>query len=350
MRYTRIVNEIKLSQVVHSRHKESVDFVLNWKPGQKVPNPRYIEYKNDVSSAFRVATHKLDGANVYTVWDAQRKDGEEPLDKYSFPSSVLHVPGFLKRAPKQLKRIKSRNAIKLIKEAITALKPWVEIAENLKAMKGDVVKRQVGVGAGNKPTAANIGALSKEIEDELEKIGKGFRKELEKTFVKNYENMVSKYEKDAERVGSTNTYRIYRDKSNYHLNTILSKFLTMIDNTGGGTYEVAKDVKSRIDKRAKADATDAVESFVLKMKIKLLSIVGSRKLAVDVDGDHTKNTITFEFEDKSGFTVRNNIVLSFSMYGKPFYRYPTTFHNVTIPGGEAMRSPSESKVKKAFAK
>ena len=124
----------------------------------------------------------------------------------------------------------------------------------------------------------------------------------------------------------------------------------MIDNTGGGTYEVAKDVKSRISKRAKADADEAVESFVHKMKIKLLTIVGSRKLAVDVDGDHNRNTITFEFEDKSGFTVKNNIVLSFSMYGKPFYRYPTTFHNVTLPGGETMRSPSEAKVKKAFAK
>ena len=144
MRYTRIVNEIKLSQVVDSRYKESVDFVLNWKPGQKVPNPRYIEYKNDVSNAFGRATHKLGGANVYTVWDAQRKDGEEPFDKYSFPSSVLHVPGFLKRAPKQLKRIKSRSAIRLIKEVITALKPWEEIAEKIKAMKGDVVKRQVG--------------------------------------------------------------------------------------------------------------------------------------------------------------------------------------------------------------
>ena len=343
----RIVNEIKLSAQVHDRHKESIEFVMNWKPGQKVPNPRYIEYKNDVASAFRMATNKLDGANVFIVWRAQQAEGEEAFHKYSFPDSVFHVPGFLKRAPKQLKKIKSRRATKMIKEAINALKPWEEIAEKIKAMRGDVVKRKMGVGAGNKPTAANIGALSKEIEEELEKIGEGFRKELKKTFVKNYENIVSKYEKDAERAGTTNTYRIYRDKSNYHLNTILSKFLDSLDTRN---YEVAKDVKSRIDKQATRDAEDAVESFVLKMKIKLLTIVGSRKLAVDVGGDHKRTTITFEFEDKSGFTVRNNIVLSFSMYGKPFYRYPTTFHNVTIPGGETMRSPSESKVKKAFAK
>ena len=58
-------------------------------------------------------------------------------------------------------------AIKLIKEVITALKPWEEIAEKLKAMKGDVVKRQIGVGKKTNPVPT--GVLSKEIEEELEK-------------------------------------------------------------------------------------------------------------------------------------------------------------------------------------
>jgi len=345
MRYMRIVNEIKLSQVVHSRHKESVDFVLNWKPGQKVPNPRYIEYKNDVSNAFRVATHKLDGANVYTVWGAQQKDGEEPFDKYSFPSSVLHVPGFLKRAPKQLKKIKSRRATKMIREAITALKPWEEIAEKIKAMKGDVVKRQVG--QGTKTTPASLGTLSKEIEDELEKIGKGFEKDLQANFEDHYHMLLDKYKADVERTGRTNPHDFYDTKATYGRIQILRHFL---EGDSRFNYWVAKDYKSRITKLAKQSAKDAVESFVNKMKMKLTKIVGSRDIAVDVSGNSQRNSITFEFEDKSGFTVRNSIVLSYSMYGTPFYRYPTTFHNVTIPGGKKMSGPSEAKVKKAFAK
>ena len=60
---------------------------------------------------------------------------------------------------------------------MTACEPWVEIAEKLKAMKGDVVKRQVGVGTKKNPVPT--GVLNKEIEEELEKIGKGFAKELE---------------------------------------------------------------------------------------------------------------------------------------------------------------------------
>ena len=176
----RIVNEIKLSQVVGPKHKDSVEFVQKWKSGEKIPNPQFQKIKTDVSRAFDIATNstKLKGANEFVVWGLQKQDGETEEYKYSFPNSVLHVSGYLKRTKKQLKRtIKSPNAIKLVKAAMTACEPWVEIAEKLKAMKGDVVKRQVGVGTKKNPVPT--GVLNKEIEEELEKIGKGFAKELE---------------------------------------------------------------------------------------------------------------------------------------------------------------------------
>ena len=101
---------------------------------------------------------------------------------------------------------------------------------------------------------------------------------------------------------------------------------------------------------AKQSAKEAVEGFVLKMKMKLSVIVGSHKMGVDLSGSSSRNTISYELEDKSRFTVQNSIVLSYSVYGKPFYRYPTTFHNVILPNGDKLRNPSESSVKKAFAK
>jgi len=347
----RIVNEIKLSQVVHSRYKDSVEFVQKWKPGEKIPNPKFLQIKSDVSSAFNTATNSrhLDGANEFTVWNAQKADGEEAFHKYSFPQSVLHVAGFLKRSPKQLKQIKSRRATKMIKAAIVACQPWEEIAEKLKAMKGDVVKRQVGVGTKKNPVPT--GVLNKEIEEELEKIGKGFAKDLETNFEDHYHILVKRYQKDAERKGSTRTYDLYKSKENYHLNKILSNFLDSEFQKGGGyVYNLKTDYKSIIDKMAKQSAKEAVEGFVLKMKNKLSVIVGSRKIGVDVSGNSNRNTISFEFEDNSKFTVQNSIVLSYSVYGKPFYRYPTTFHNVVLPSGDKLKNPSEARVKKEFAK
>ena len=352
MRYMRIVNEIKLSQVVNAKHKDSVEFVQKWKSGEKIPNPQFQKIKTDVSRAFDIATNstKLKGANEFTVWGLQKQDGETEEYKYSFPNSVLHVAGYLKRTKKQLKRtIKSPNATKLVKAAMTACEPWVEIAEKLKAMKGDVVKRQVGVGT--KKTAIPTGVLNKEIEQELEKIGKGFAKELEENFEDHYNRLITQYQADAKRKGSTSTYDLYKSKENYHLNKILSNFLdSEYGPNGHYVYSVKKDYKSIVGKMAKQSAKEAVESFVLKMKMKLSVIVGSKGIGVDVSGNSNRNTISFEFADGSKFTVQNSIVLSYSVYGKPFYRYPTTFHNVILPNGDKLRNPSESKIKREFVK
>jgi len=348
----RIVNEIRLSQTVDVKHKDSIEFVQKWKSGEKIPNPQFQKIKTDVSRAFDIATNstKLKGANEFTVWGLQKQDGETEEYKYSFPNSVLHVAGYLKRTKKQLKRtIKSPNATKLVKAAMTACEPWVEIAEKLKAMKNDVVKRQVGVGT--KKSAIPTGVLNKEIEQELEKIGKGFAKELEENFEDHFNRLITQYQADAKRKGSTSTYDLYKSKENYHLNKILSNFLdSEYGPNGHYVYSVKKDYKSIVDKMAKQSAKEAVEGFVLKMKMKLSVIVGSRGIGVDVSGNSNRNTISFEFEDSSKFTVQNSIVLSYSVYGKPFYRYPTTFHNVILPNGKKLNSPSEAKIKKEFVK
>jgi len=212
-----------------------------------------------------------------------------------------------------------------------------------------VVKRQVGVGTKKNPVPT--GVLNKEIEEELEKIGKGFAKELEENFEDHYNRLIKQYQADAKRKGSTSTYDLYKSRDDYHLNKILSNFLdSEYGPNGHYVYSVKKDYKSIVDKMAKQSAKDAVESFVLKMKMKLSVIVGSRGIGVDVSGNSNRNTISFEFEDKSRFTVQNSIVLSYSVYGKPFYRYPTTFHNVILPDGKKLSSPSEAKIKKEFAK
>ena len=352
MRYMRIVNEIRLSQTVDAKHKDSIEFVQKWKSGQKIPNPQFQKIKSDVSRAFDIATNgsRLSGANEFTVWNAQKEAGETEEYKYSFPSSVLHVSGYLKRTAKQLKRtIKSPKASKMVKDAMTACEPWENIAINLKSMKNDVVKRQVGVGS-NKP-AIPKGAISKEIEEELEKIGKGFEKELQANFEDYFEMIIDQYQKDAKKAERTNPYDLYKSQSNYHLNKILHNFLDSKfdgDARGGYVYSLKSDYKSTLKKMATQNAKDGVEKFVYKMKMKLSVIVSGRGIGVNVDGNHNRNMLSFEFADGSRFTVQNSIVLSYSVYGKPFYRYPTTFHNVILPNGKKLSNPSEAKMKKEF--
>ena len=98
--------------------------------GQKIPNPQFQKIKNDVSRAFDTATNSTDikGANEFTVWNSQKEAGETEEYKYSFPNSVLHVSGYLKRTAKQLKRtIKKSKANKMVKDAMTACEPWEKL-------------------------------------------------------------------------------------------------------------------------------------------------------------------------------------------------------------------------------
>ena len=59
MRYMRIVNEIDYLKL-WTQDKDSIEFVQNWKKGQKIPNPQFQKIKNDVSRAFGNATNSTD--------------------------------------------------------------------------------------------------------------------------------------------------------------------------------------------------------------------------------------------------------------------------------------------------
>ena len=56
------------------------------------------------------------------------------------------------------------------------------------------------------------------------------------------------------------------------------------------------------------------------------------------------------FTDGSKFDVKNQVVIKQNHYGTVFAQYPTTFHNVSLPGGVTMSNPSEERMNTIFAK
>jgi hypothetical protein len=73
-------------------------------------------------------------------------------------------------------------------------------------------------------------------------------------------------------------------------------------------------------------------------------ILGRRSGAGVFEGD-----IRFHFEDGSAFTVRNQVVCKRNRYGTRFNQFPTTFHNVELPGGNSLSRPSERRMIEMFA-
>ena len=61
-----------------------------------------------------------------------------------------------------------------------------------------------------------------------------------------------------------------------------------------------------------------------------------------------KVILSFNFKDGASFTVENKIIINTSPLGRPFYQFPCTFHNATLPNGEKIKNISEVAVKKAF--
>ena len=115
-------------------------------------------------------------------------------------------------------------------------------------------------------------------------------------------------------------------------------------------YVLKSGNDERIAIQAKNYADFAAAGFIAKMVDQFEGICEAKGncTVVKANGSLGWNAIRFEFADGASFDAQNSIVSKWSSKGRPFNQYPTTFHNVILPGGERMKQPSEAKVKKVF--
>ena len=126
---------------------------------------------------------------------------------------------------------------------------------------------------------------------------------------------------------------------------------------GSLIYKFKKGYKLIVAEEAKKMTDDILEHFISKNTAKLGVVVAGKNnlkkislVSNDASRGVVEGTLKLEFSDGSSFTVRNKVVTSYSKYGKPFYKYPTTFHNVKMPDGSKLSQPSEARMGKEFLK
>jgi hypothetical protein len=102
------------------------------------------------------------------------------------------------------------------------------------------------------------------------------------------------------------------------------------------------DWKEKIQREAEKVAKAEVDAFKYKMALKLGAIVDKKGGAeIKVVGETVdSNSIWFKFPDGSSFEIRTQQVLSHSVLGKLFARYPSTFHHVIDHEGTKIINPS----------
>ena len=129
-------------------------------------------------------------------------------------------------------------------------------------------------------------------------------------------------------------------------------FSRMVDSY----MKLNNDWEDFIKKMAQEAADQIIDGFIYKNTGKIAFIIYKKNNMKSVKLENVRigqgkveSDLHFEFADSSRFTATSSVVGAVSKFGKWFYRYPTTFHNVVLPDGKKLSSPSEQKMEEVFA-
>lgn len=128
--------------------------------------------------------------------------------------------------------------------------------------------------------------------------------------------------------------------------------------TGSGyAYRPREAFERMVRSEAVRLADETREAFVLKNTARI-SEIATRKgslptaklLHIGEGYGGYGGEILFSFPDGSSFVLRNKTVWKRSSGGVTFAQFPTTFHDVKLPGGKKMASPSEKRMLDVFSR
>ena len=129
-------------------------------------------------------------------------------------------------------------------------------------------------------------------------------------------------------------------------------FSRMVD----ANMKLTGDWQDFIKKMAQDAADQIIDGFIYKNTGKIAFVIYSKNNMKSVKLENVRigqgkveSDLHFEFKDGSRFTASSSVVAAVSKYGKWFYRYPTTFHNVVMADGKKLSGPSEQKMEEVFA-
>lgn len=134
----------------------------------------------------------------------------------------------------------------------------------------------------------------------------------------------------------------------------VARLITMPGNNGW-KERVIDDYNPILEKEAARMTKEMMERFISKNTSKLSEITAKKNnlntielLSASTSRGVVEGSMKLTFNDKSEFTVHNKVVLSHSKYNKPFYRFPTTFHDVILSNGTKVSKPSEESMVSQF--
>ena len=260
-------------------------------------------------------------------------------------------------ALKKLEKIKSKEP--LHKDALEFFTQINSIVLAVQSLKDKIVKKKRA--AVEKETAASEKTATimshkdvKKVKKVLTEVTKQLHDDVLAGNVSWLNNIVAQYKKQYDKNDRQTGYlrKYARDP---FTRSIVGKVVERDGFRVDDAETIKKDYKEILKKEATKMTDDTLAVFISKNTSKMAEILKNKnnlktiKLnSADASRGVVEGILDLVFSDKSSFTVKNKIVTSYSKHGKPFYRFPTTFHKVVTADGSSMKTPSEKKMKEQF--
>jgi hypothetical protein len=313
-----------------------------------IANPVFKESKETVSRiVYDAYKAYVSGPFIYGG-----KFQDQPQDVQDLESSFL-IMG-LHECKSATKKVRASNATG---PAVDAMKAFFDEVEPLNhafdALKPLIVKRQILSPEEREakeryiPPMSTPGAMES-MQQVLQNVTEKKYEELVEVFCNQFEKNIARYQQADEAGRRELTRNPYARAGVYEASESTSY--------RSKEYTLKPDYKQILRGMAEREAKLIQDSFVFKNLKKLCSIVEKKgdfdrveEVGSSVSLSGLEGTIRVHFKDGAHFTANNSVVWSTSVYGKEFRRFPLTFHNVILAGGERMPQPSEERMNTVFA-
>ena len=319
------------SYIVEARmttHKEIVDAIAQYKKAGEILNPQYQDL---VSQAKRVMNNSKWSAKPDSILDLVRdyRDDAELSDLYytSFDGFTSHNK--IEKLIAKLEKKKIPAYAKMIKDVTEYLKDWKPVGEDLKELKGKIVKATQKRAEAKQAASTAMGkkfadssSLIKIFESHLQEY-KDMAEKRAKEFVQDRLNFLKKHDWDLDKaVPRTKNYSDY--KAVEQRRSILSAITKSKESTRRyGEPDIREPDQVKIDRYVEMNvrgAEDAYRSFMQKMIEKIGKPVVDAKMTGNI---WTNAVLTVTTNDGEEQVWNTKMILNFSKYQKMFNQFPS---------------------------
>ena len=224
-----------------------------------------------------------------------------------------------------------------LKKLLAELKPMIK--------SGRKPKANADPNAFVKPVADY--KIQKQVLDVFRKTASGFRA----NFVKNLHQRLVTQVAVIRQNEPYASFRDFKKLKNPDIEFLAQRIMIRVR---GGSYELDPKWMETVQKMAERRADEIIDHFCAKNTDKV-ALIAQRKtmsshkiVKTSINNGILENTMQFEFEDGSSFTLYSQVEYAYSPRGVPFIRFPTRFTDVKLADGSRMSRPSEEKMIKEF--